>query len=634
MPERTNVWTSSVVRKILEKGRKAMLGGTPILYIKTDSDILINRIVSEPDYPLVVLRGSAKINIGRPLMEGRRTEVVHDYDTMDYIEGLSSLPGSDSVVLDYPRLWVQKMPCHSEQNQYEIEERRKIHQKLSAYVRAYLDADRYGDSRYGEALCNSVVLLYSHDVYLSSGLKTYTEIIDVEYPDETDIRNQILAETGNPPELTEETLNMMVTNLTGLSEEEITICLQRVIANTGFEDSNEIAEIIIANKKQRMEGGLLEWCSSACEIGGMGNYCDWIDQLIGPIKNSAEYKRKTGTPPPKGVLLCGIPGCGKSEAAKFTAQKLELPLLKMDMGSIMNKYVGASESRMRETLALAEAMSPCVLWIDELEKAMSGTQSSEDSSFQRMFAYLLTWMQENTKPVFIFATANDIGGLPDEFFRSGRFDALFAVYLPTEDECVEIFQKSMERAEKNAAEALRVSVDEINIFENACKEDDLLRGIIHGMCKEKGPRIMVGADIQKIVNTALRSLPLGKMITHGVWESALKKACAESDVYGDSEEKLQSIALSYCRLLRKGFQPTSRKVLFDKQDYHVSNYNKKKKLMEELKHGEEKDMQILQKKEISGLSRYDQAVYDCLYERINEVAWKYEEVALRKRIEK
>ena len=639
MTERMYTRTSNVVRNILEKGKKAILSGIPILYIKTDSDILINRIVSEPDYPLVVLRATDEKNPGRLLMESGYYSVVSDTDTKDYTWGIldSALPGVGAVQLDYPRIWVQKMPEYSEHDQNSIREWTTICKKLSAYVRAYLDADRYGNSRYGEALRSSVVLLYCSSVKLSPELKPYTEIIDVDYPDEEDIRNQILAETGNPPELTKKTLSEMTTNLAGLSEEEISICLQQMMVTTTFEDSKEIERIIVANKKQRMEGGLLEWSKPECKIGGMVNYCEWIKKLYNPIKYAAEYKREIGTPPPKGVLLCGIPGCGKSEAAKFTAKTLELPLLKMDLGSVMDKYQGESERKMRETIALAEAMSPCVLWLDELEKAMSGAQSDEDAAFRRMFAYLLTWMQENTKPVFIFATANDIGGLPDEFFRSGRFDALYAVYLPTEKECIQIFQASMERAEENAARARKVSRDEVHIFDKKCKDEGLLRGIVHGMCREGEPRIMVGADIQKIVNTALRNLPRGKMITSKTWEAALMNACEESDVYGDSEEKLQSIALNYCRLLRKGFQPTSDEVLFDKKDYHIGNYLKKKNRRSDLDQEEEKDIRILierKKEDIEALPQYDRAVYTCLYERINEVAEEYERTALRKRIER
>ena len=153
-------------------------------------------------------------------------------------------------------------------------------------------------------------------------------------------------------------------------------------------------------------------------------------------------KETYGLQAPKGILLCGIPGCGKSLAAKLTAQTLDLPLLQMDMGNLMGGIQGQSEENMRKALGFAEAMAPCVLWIDELEKGFSGAKSSGNSdggTFKRMFGTLLNWMQENMKPCFIFATANDIGGLPKELFRSGRFDELFAVYLPTAQECADIF---------------------------------------------------------------------------------------------------------------------------------------------------------------------------------------------------
>ena len=155
-------------------------------------------------------------------------------------------------------------------------------------------------------------------------------------------------------------------------------------------------------------------------------------------------------------VLFGIPcpGCGKSDCARYTARTLGLPLLRMDIGSLMHMYQGESERELREALKLAETMAPCVLWIDEMDKGFSEVGKDGGSgSFMRMFGYLLSWMQDNTTPVFIFATANDIGGLPKEFFRSGRFEARYAVYLPTERECAAIIRACMKRAVKNTEAA-------------------------------------------------------------------------------------------------------------------------------------------------------------------------------------
>ena len=339
-----------------------------------------------------------------------------------------------------PVIWLYKMPDDSKELQH-------VFKALERYV---TDHENPNHTQY-KVLKSCVVVLYSSIVMLSPMLQPYTEIIDVEYPNEEEIREIIKTESEGDPNLIEndEYLSALCSNFLGFTVEEVVLTMRKIMSISSLEKSAEVESIISNRKKQKLQGGILEQCSSDSNIGGMNNYREWLEDQITPLKNANLFMRKTGTPPPKGVLLCGIPGCGKSEAAKFTAQMLKIPLLKMDIGSLMNKFQGVSEQKMRDALKMAEAMSPCVLWIDELEKGFSGAGTDGDtSSFKRMFGYMLGWMQDNKEPCFIFATANDIGGLPKEFFRSGRFDALYAVYLPTVDECCSIFVASMDRAIK------------------------------------------------------------------------------------------------------------------------------------------------------------------------------------------
>ena len=149
-------------------------------------------------------------------------------------------------------------------------------------------------------------------------------------------------------------------------------------------------------------------------------------------------------------MIVGMPGCGKSLTAKATASLFGLPLLKMDMGSLMGKYVGESEGNMRRAIAVAEAVSPCVLWVDEVEKAFSGIGSGGAGSevATRLFGYFLTWMQEKTTQVFVVATANDISALPPELLRKGRFDEIFYVDFPNEAERNAIFRVHLEKRQK------------------------------------------------------------------------------------------------------------------------------------------------------------------------------------------
>lgn len=177
------------------------------------------------------------------------------------------------------------------------------------------------------------------------------------------------------------------------------------------------------------------------DIGGLDTLKDWLKKKAKVI-NNMEKAEDFGVEMPKGVLIAGVPGCGKSLNAKASAKLFNIPLLKLDMGRLMGKYVGESESNMRRAIALSEAIAPCVLWIDELEKAFSGIGGDGGSAevTTRLFGQFLTWMQDKNSSVFVVATANDIMKLPPELMRKGRFDEIFYVQLPNEEERRKIFE--------------------------------------------------------------------------------------------------------------------------------------------------------------------------------------------------
>lgn len=639
-----------ILEQVLTQCRSALLGGVPIIYIKTDSDVFIRKLVSVEEDPLVVLlsnggrKGSAKERDQkrwRPIYEmknpqDKQLQFCANYcDALPKEEGgvykaLYRAPKDESLV--GPVLWVYKMPAPGEVDPARA---REIFEKLERYV---VNHENPGHPQYA-VLQSSVVLLYSSAVNLSPMLQTYTEFIDVNYPDEEEIRQLIKAESGGDPNLVENDkyLSALCTDFLGFTSEEIMMTMQRILAVSSLEKSREVETIISEHKRQKMQGGILEQCEAGGRIGGMKRFRSWLEQQIEPLKNANVYMRKIGTPPPKGVLLCGIPGCGKSEAARTTAHVLDLPLLKMDVGSLMDKYQGVSEQKMRDALKMAEAMAPCVLWIDELEKGFSGAGGSDDSaSFKRMFGYMLGWMQDNKKPCFIFATANDIGGLPKEFFRSGRFDALYAVYLPTAEECVDIFRACMGRAEENVARARRISLQEVRLFGAGCEDEQLLRRVINEtFVREDGrPRIVVGSDIQQIVTMCLREMvERTEPISAIEWENALRRTILSPSfsAYGDGEENVDSVAIGYCRMLRKGFIPTAEGELFHKEDYHVEfapEYERLKRISTKAMSKEEeqnhqcalRQYEILQDRKPDFPDRYDRALYVYLHVRINEMA--------------
>lgn len=180
------------------------------------------------------------------------------------------------------------------------------------------------------------------------------------------------------------------------------------------------------------EGGLLEYHpaeDNRYELAGMANLRDWLDRAAVAFTPEA---KAMNIPAPKGILLAGVPGCGKSLAAKFIARQWRRPLLKLDAGSLYDKYVGESERNLRKAIEMAEALAPIVLWIDEVEKGLStGGDDAAGATARRMLGTLLTWMQEKREDIFVVATSNDLTVLPPELQRKGRFDEVFFVDLPT-----------------------------------------------------------------------------------------------------------------------------------------------------------------------------------------------------------
>ncbi|WP_212005904.1 AAA family ATPase [Chitinophaga sp. HK235] len=218
-----------------------------------------------------------------------------------------------------------------------------------------------------------------------------------------------------------------------LNEAENAFALSMV--NDGVLNINDISTIAEEKKQIIHRNGLLEFSMPKLkmeDIGGLENLKKWLEKRS---DSWSEQARKYNIPAPRGVLITGLPGCGKSLTAKTVSTSWNVPLLRLDMGAVFSGLVGSSERNMRTVIQTAESMAPCVLWIDEIEKAFSGVGSSGDSgTATRLFGTFLTWMQEKEKFVFVVATANNIDFLPPELMRKGRFDEIFFVDLPTRAE--------------------------------------------------------------------------------------------------------------------------------------------------------------------------------------------------------
>ncbi|MES2658853.1 MAG: AAA family ATPase [Verrucomicrobiota bacterium] len=238
----------------------------------------------------------------------------------------------------------------------------------------------------------------------------------------------------------------------GLTTTEAENAFALSVVETGGIDHRVIAREKARTLKRNGLVEVIETKPSLADIGGLDLLKEWLDRRSGAFCASA---KDYGLPAPKGLLIVGIPGTGKSLTAKATASAFGLPLLRLDMGRVFAGIVGQSESNLRSVIQTAEAIAPCVLWIDEIEKGFSGSQSSgstDGGTSSRVFGSFLSWMQEKEKPVFVVATANDVSKLPPEFLRKGRFDELFFADLPDSVERCLIWEIVIKRHGRRAGD--------------------------------------------------------------------------------------------------------------------------------------------------------------------------------------
>jgi SpoVK/Ycf46/Vps4 family AAA+-type ATPase len=286
------------------------------------------------------------------------------------------------------------------------------------------------------------IIIVASEIDIPEEIRELITVLDFNLPDINEIRqelNRLLELLDEHLEKTE--FENLVRSCQGLSIERIRRVLSKIIANNQVIDNSSIS--IILNEKQQIinQTQVLEFCSTQQtldDIGGLENLKLWIDQ------RSTSFSEKAysyGLPVPKGLLLVGVQGTGKSLTAKAIAHDWQLPLLRLDFGRLFAGIVGESESRVREMIRVAEALSPCVVWIDEIDKSFNQNESKGDSgTTSRVLATFLTWLSEKTSQVFIVATANNFEVLPLELIRKGRFDEIFFVGLPIESEREQIFR--------------------------------------------------------------------------------------------------------------------------------------------------------------------------------------------------
>jgi AAA+ superfamily predicted ATPase len=242
--------------------------------------------------------------------------------------------------------------------------------------------------------------------------------------------------------LTREETTALVEHLSGLTLMEAEKILTKAIVEDGALDARDVRHVVDAKRKVVEREGLLEYYpadTSMARVADLRNLKSWLAKRKAVVANP-ERAGEFGLSFPKGVLLLGVPGCGKSLSAKAVAGEWGLPLLKLDPSNLYNKFIGESEANFKRAIRAAERMAPVVLWIDEMEKAFASGGSEDGGVSQRILGSFLSWMQDRQGDVFVVATANDIKRLPPEFLRKGRFDEIFFVDLPDAETRREIFQ--------------------------------------------------------------------------------------------------------------------------------------------------------------------------------------------------
>ncbi len=344
---------------------------------------------------------------------------------------------------------------------------------------------KIAETRYSNSDYNFTVIVVTETEMIPKELEKFTSILDIPNMTKDEIEKYIWNfAKENKVNVDKKDVGEVAISLKGVTKLEIDHVLNMII-----ESKNNISisgrDIIIREKGQIIKKSsileIIDFKEKIEEIGGLEGLKEWLSSKAQVFRRLDEAK-KFGVDTPKGVLLVGMPGCGKSLAAKASARLFNVPLLRLDIGRLLGKYVGESEHNMRIALKTAESISPCILWIDEIEKAFAGIDQSGGASdiTKRLFGQFLTWLQEKENTVFVVATANDITAFPPEFLRKGRFDEVFFIDFPNEEERERIFEIHLEKRGKMS--------DDINLKELAEETE--------GYC---------GADIEEIVKNAVEN---------------------------------------------------------------------------------------------------------------------------------
>lgn len=373
-----------------------------------------------------------------------------------------------------------------------------------------------------EATNNNTHAIILSSIYrLPAELEKYITVLQIPLPKRNELGEVLdIVAKQSKVELKTNLRNRLIDAALGMTsmEADLAYCLASV--KDGFDDKSPFT---VSSEKEQIirKSGILDYFpknESLKDVGGMENLKEWLKKRQLAYDKEA---RDWGLKEPKGLLLLGVPGCGKSLIAKSIASSWNMPLLRLDVGKVFQGIVGSSEDNIRKAIATAEAVAPCVLWIDEIEKGLSGVQSSgatDGGVTSRIFSTILTWMQEKTAPVFVVATANNINQLPPELLRKGRFDEIFFVVLPSQKEKENIFSIHLQKNRQNVSSfALDILAQKAEGFNGAeieeCVKEAMFTAYVESQESNIAPKLQMIHILDAIKNTVPLSKTMEKQIT-------------------------------------------------------------------------------------------------------------------------
>ncbi len=423
--------------------------------------------------PLIFIRSGEEERVQSLLSQASKRLNQRRLATWDYIEGLQGILNSESLGARQPMAvlqWLQKL----DPSKPTILLAKDFHRFSEDAGISRMLRNLSSDLR----MKNHTLVLSAGDWSPPSDLEESITILDLPLPKEDELK-MLLSNIAKASEsiLSEDILEDLTHACSGLSEIRVRQVAARALAQRGCLSKEDLGEVLAEKRQAIARSEVLEYCetnSTPADIGGLDALKNWLDQRHAAFSDEA---RKFGLPLPRGVLLIGPQGTGKSLTAKTIAHSWSMPLLRLDVGRLFAGLVGASEARTRETIQRAEAMAPCVLWIDEIDKGFGGDARSDGGTSQRVLANVLTWMAEKTSAVFVVATANGVDRLPGELLRKGRFDEIFLLDLPSSQERHSILKLHLNQRRPDLGFPIKSIVDRTEGFSGAELEQTVIEAM-------------------------------------------------------------------------------------------------------------------------------------------------------------